>query len=79
MSEMQTGVRIRAEGVALIGKPVGTFLVLLYDSRVRNREAHLGLMAFAIGQLIYGILMFGVYLAYYGRVLLWPKRIPSQL
>jgi oligosaccharide translocation protein RFT1 len=79
MSEMQTGVRIRAEGVALIGKPVCTFLVLFYDSRVRSRETQLGLMAFAMGQLTYGILMFGMYLAHYGKVLLWPKRIPSQV
>jgi len=75
MSEMQTAVRVKAEGLGIIGKPVVTLLVLLYDSKVRKREGQFALMAFAIGQLTYGMVVLGVYVVYYGRMKLWPKRV----
>ncbi|KAF9561580.1 Rft-1-domain-containing protein [Agrocybe pediades] len=64
MAELQTGVRVRAEGLGIVAKCVTTFLVLLYDSKSGN--GHLSLLAFAFGQLLYGVVMFAIYVAYFG-------------
>jgi oligosaccharide translocation protein RFT1 len=64
MAELRTNVRVRAEGLGITGKTVVTFLVLVYDSR--REERTLALLAFATGQLAYGIIVLGAYLACYG-------------
>lgn len=78
MGELRTGVRVRAEGLGITSKTAVTFLVLLYDSTRAGGRGELGLLAFAAGQLAYGVVVAASYLAYYWRDLAWPKRIRSS-
>lgn len=68
MQTLNSAVRIRAEGSAVIVKSVATVAVLVYDSygSGKNGQGHLALLAFGIGQLAYSICLLLVYLSEYG-------------
>ncbi|KAF5343598.1 hypothetical protein D9757_013689 [Collybiopsis confluens] len=65
MSSVQTNVRVRAEGIGITAKTLTTFLILVYDANGGGGD--LALLAFAFGQLMYGSLVFLVYLRRFGR------------
>lgn len=71
MSQLLTGVRVRAEGLSITSKSVVTFLVLLLDAR--SGQGNLALLAFAIGQLAYATTLFLAYISHFGTEYLWPK------
>ena len=73
MAELQTNVRVRAEGLGITGKSLTTFLLLLYNTR-RGKDDDLALVAFAAGQLMYGLVVLFVYIAHFGDQRMWPKR-----
>lgn len=77
MAELRTGVRVRAEGLGITSKTVVTFLVLLYDTRRGGRQGELALLAFAGGQLAYGVSVLLTYVAHYGRAHLKPRTPPK--
>jgi len=77
MSELRTNIRVTAEGLGIISKPVVTFLVLLYDARAGAQES-LALLAFAGGQMAYGTMVLGTYIVYYHPRQIWPKHLPSN-
>ena len=64
MLELKTNVRVRAEGLGITAKSFVTFLVLFVDSR-RGQE-RLALVAFAIGQLAYAVVVFAHYARTFG-------------
>lgn len=66
MGEAQTGVRVRSEGVGIMGKALVTALVLWVDSRTVWGSGHLALLAFAGGQLTYGALVLTMYASHFG-------------
>jgi oligosaccharide translocation protein RFT1 len=68
MSELRTGIRVRAEGLGVLSKTVLAFLLLLYDSRIEKSPGKLALFAFAVGQLAYASVLLLVYLAYYPSI-----------
>jgi hypothetical protein len=70
MGTLRTDIRVRAEGMGVISKAVVTFLLVLYDSNIGEKQGRLTLLAFAGGQLSYGIVLNGVYLTYYRNDLL---------
>lgn len=72
MCEVLTGVRVRAEGVGIMGKTLATCLVLWCDSMYGTRSGEYALLAFATGQLSYGILVFTTYAIYFRGISLWP-------
>ncbi|KAJ7349075.1 Rft protein-domain-containing protein [Mycena albidolilacea] len=71
MAEMKTHIRVRAEGMAIASKTLVTYLVLLYDSKAKL-NGDLALLAFALGQLSYSLLLLAVYLSHYGFTALFP-------
>lgn len=77
MAQLRTGVRVRAEGLGITSKTLVTFFILLYDSGRRELQGELALIAFAAGQLAYGGVVCATYLAYYGRIHIWPQRVRS--
>lgn len=79
MAELQTNVRVRAEGLGITGKAIITFIVLVYDSKRGEVEGALALLAFAAGQLAYGVIVLVTYLAFYGRGHLWLFRFRSVM
>jgi oligosaccharide translocation protein RFT1 len=64
MLELKTNVRVRAEGLGITAKSFVTFLVLFVDSRRGNDT--LALVAFALGQLAYAVVVFGCYVRAFG-------------
>lgn len=64
MQSLNSGVRIRAEGSAIIVKSIITVLTLVYDSQSKV-PGSLGLLAFALGQLAFSITLLSVYLSEY--------------
>lgn len=76
MAELQTSVRVRAEGVGITSKAVVTFLILFYDSQRGDGKmaGELALLAFAWGQVAYGLSLLVVYLSNYGSRFLWFKK-----
>ncbi|KDR74152.1 hypothetical protein GALMADRAFT_227845 [Galerina marginata CBS 339.88] len=76
MVELKTGIRVRAEGLGITAKSITTFLILFYDSM--RGTGDLALLAFAFGQLVYGIVMFATYVVYLGGNYLRPKRPSSS-
>jgi oligosaccharide translocation protein RFT1 len=70
MGELQTDARVKAEGAAIVCKTLVTFLILLYDSRLGHVQGEYSLMAFAIGQLVYGTCILGLYMYHYGSATL---------
>jgi hypothetical protein len=72
ISEFHTNVRVRVEALAILAKNSTTFLGLLYDSSLGNQRQY-ALVAFAFGQLAYGIVKLGTYVYYYGQPILLPK------
>ena len=73
MTELKTGVRVRAEGLGITSKSLTTFLLLFYNTR-RGMDDDIALVAFAAGQLMYGVVMFFAYTAHIGDQHMWPKR-----
>jgi oligosaccharide translocation protein RFT1 len=76
VAEFHTKVRVRVEALAILAKNSTTFLGLLYDSSLGNQSRQYSLVAFAFGQLAYGIVKLGTYTYYYGRptILLKPTK-----
>lgn len=68
---MKTHIRVRAEGMGIASKTLVTYLVLLYDSKAKL-NGDLALLAFALGQLSYSLLLLAVYLSHYGFTALFP-------
>ncbi|KAJ2920685.1 hypothetical protein H1R20_g16409, partial [Candolleomyces eurysporus] len=64
MLELKTNVRVRAEGLGITAKSFVTFLVLFVDAR-RGQDT-LALVAFALGQLAYSVVVFGHYARTFG-------------
>ncbi|KAF8064105.1 Rft protein-domain-containing protein [Lyophyllum atratum] len=75
MSELRTGLRVKAEGLGITSKTLVTFLVLVYDLRTRG-DGSLALVAFAAGQLAYGASVLATYVAAYGTRNMWLRRPP---
>ena len=76
MQTLNSAVRIRAEGSAVIAKSIATVAVLVYDaygSGTRGK-GHLALLAFGIGQVAYSLSMLLVYLSEYGSVVSYKLR-----
>jgi oligosaccharide translocation protein RFT1 len=67
MRQLQTDVRVRAEMLGVTSKAVVTLLVLFYDSRSFAHPGEYALVAFALGQLAYSIVLIWVYGNRYGR------------
>ncbi|KAJ4474497.1 Rft-1-domain-containing protein [Lentinula aciculospora] len=65
MVNLKTHLRVRTEGVAITVKTVVTFLVLVYDARRGNGGGDLALLAFALGQFLYGFSLLVLYLREY--------------
>ncbi|KAH9477026.1 Oligosaccharide translocation protein RFT1 [Psilocybe cubensis] len=76
MTELKTGVRLRAEGLGITAKSITTFLVLFYDATTGSGS--LALPAFAFGQLAYALVLLGVYAVYFGPGRLIPKTQTSS-
>ena len=72
MTELKMGVRVRAEGLGITSKSLTTFLFLFYNT-TRGKDDDLALVAFAAGQLMYSVVMFSVYIAYFGDQHMLPK------
>lgn len=75
MVDLKTNVRVRAEGLGITAKSILTFLVLLYDSRQGSGD--FALVAFAVGQLGYSVVMFFTYIVSFGWDVIQPKK-PSS-
>ena len=78
MGEALTGIRVRAEGVAITSKTATTCFVLLYDSRMSGHSGELGLVAFAAGQLAYGVFLCATYLSHFRGMSWRPTHITSS-
>lgn len=72
MAELKTGVRVLAEGLGISSKSITTFLLLFYNTR-RGKDDDVALVAFAVGQLMYSLVMFFVYTVQIGDQHMWPK------
>jgi len=75
MAELRTTLRVRAEGLGVAGRAIITFLVLFYDARTGGGRGEWALVAFAGGQLVYGIIVLVTYLAFYGTQHLSPRML----
>jgi oligosaccharide translocation protein RFT1 len=75
MVDLKTNVRVRAEGLGITAKSILTFLILLYDSREGSGD--FALVAFAVGQLAYSVVMFLTYTVSFGWGVIQPKK-PSS-
>lgn len=62
MTGFKTHIRVRAEGVGIAARTLATFSVLVYDASRGDKGGKLPLLAFALGQLMYGSSVFLVYL-----------------
>ncbi|KAG7440105.1 Rft-1-domain-containing protein [Guyanagaster necrorhizus] len=78
MADLNTGIRLRAEGLAIVGKSAITFLVLFLDPHRDDSQQHRALLAFALGQTFYSLCVWAIYVAHYGRQYLYPKRPPKN-
>ena len=79
MGEVQTGVRVRSEGVGITGKALVTALVLWVDSCTMWGSGRLALLAFAGGQLTYGVLVLAMYVSHFGIGSYWPRCVVIPL
>ncbi|KIY72123.1 Rft-1-domain-containing protein [Cylindrobasidium torrendii FP15055 ss-10] len=74
MTGLDTRIRLRAEGIAVVGRSVVTLLVMytdpLKDSPTQNRA----LLAFALGQAFYAVCVEVIYLLHYGAAYLYPRK-----
>ncbi|KAG2148939.1 hypothetical protein DEU56DRAFT_86752 [Suillus clintonianus] len=77
MGEVRTGARVRAEGLGITCKTLVTYLVLLYDS-TRPEFWEFALVAFALGQLAYSVVVFFSYVYQMGYPAFWPTRLPAR-
>jgi oligosaccharide translocation protein RFT1 len=75
MSEMRTGVRVRAEGFGITFKTSVTFFIMLWESMLGARQGEYALVAFAGGQLAYVLMVLAVYRFSFGQFSPWPKII----
>ncbi|KAI5121237.1 hypothetical protein M0805_007244 [Coniferiporia weirii] len=66
VQSFDSGVRVRAEGSAVVARSVTTVAVLVYDSYTENK-GYFGLMAFALGQLTYAVVLLMGYARKYGN------------
>ena len=77
MGEVLTGTRVRAEGIGITSKTSVTCFLLWFDSRRGPRSSEFALLAFAIGQLAYGVSVLAAYFAHFRAVHWWRARIPT--
>ncbi|KAF9028163.1 Rft-1-domain-containing protein [Hymenopellis radicata] len=73
MAGLQTKIRLRAEGAAVIGKSILTFLVMFYDPHKDDPRKHRALVAFALGQVFYSICVLVIYVYHFGISSLVPR------
>jgi len=73
MGEVRTGVRVRAEGLGITCKSLVTYLILHYDPT----SGDLALVAFALGQLAYSVVVFLSYMYQMGFPAFWPTRLAA--
>ncbi|KAF9018130.1 Rft-1-domain-containing protein [Hymenopellis radicata] len=73
MAGLQTKIRLRAEGAAVIGKSILTFLVMFYDPHKDDPRKHRALVAFALGQVFYSVCVLVIYLYHFGISSLVPR------
>ncbi|KAF9228617.1 Rft-1-domain-containing protein [Gyrodon lividus] len=78
MGEVRTGIRVSAEGLGISIKTIITYLVLLYDSSLSRRSGELALMAFALGQFAYSVVVFAVYTLQMPESSLLPSRLSER-
>lgn len=79
MGEARTSVRVRAEGLGILSKTALTYLALLLDSHLGEQD--FTLVAFALGQVTYSLVIFIIYLVDMPDLRLLPVRLsqaPSQ-
>jgi oligosaccharide translocation protein RFT1 len=76
MTRLKMSVRVRAEGLGITLKSITTFLILLYDSK--SNQGDLALVAFAIGQLHYGLAMMVAYMYYLGPTVMFPRIVTTS-
>ncbi|KDQ54484.1 hypothetical protein JAAARDRAFT_135495 [Jaapia argillacea MUCL 33604] len=79
MAELRTSVRVRAEGLGVVGKAVTSFSILFYDARQPDTSGSWTLLAYAMGQVAYATLVLAVYLAQYGVRGLWVSSSMSEV
>lgn len=60
MGEARTNVRVRAEGLGILSKTALTYLALLLDRHLGEQK--FTLVAFALGQVTYSLVVFIIYL-----------------
>ncbi len=73
MAGLQTNIRLRAEGAAVIGKSILTFLVMFYDPNKDDPRRNCALVAFALGQVFYSVCVLVIYVYHFGIFTLVPK------
>ncbi|KAH7889871.1 Rft protein-domain-containing protein [Phlebopus sp. FC_14] len=78
MGEVRTGIRVRAEGAGISTKTLVTYAILLYERKSLSGSGPLALIAFALGQLSYSIVVFIIYLLHMPKSPIWPVRLPQQ-
>ena len=74
MAGLQTKIRLRAEGVAVVGKSMITFLVMYTDPYKDDPQKHRALVAFALGQVFYSVCVQVFFLYHFGTAYLFPKK-----
>jgi oligosaccharide translocation protein RFT1 len=75
MAELNTNVRVKAEGLGIIVKSVLSVAILVFDERRLGGRGDLALLAFAVGQLMYAVCVLSTYFRHYGMVLFWLTKI----
>ena len=65
MTGLDTKIRLRAEGAAVAGKSIVTFLVMFLDPHRDDPKKQWALLAFAVGQVFFSICVLGVYLRHF--------------
>ena len=75
MTELQTAVRVRAEGLGITSKTVVTFCVLLLSYLSGQNQGEYALLAFAMGQFVNSVVVLLVYLYYFRQSSFWLRRI----
>ncbi|KDQ17110.1 hypothetical protein BOTBODRAFT_225166 [Botryobasidium botryosum FD-172 SS1] len=74
LNELRVSLRVRAEGTAVVLRTISTLAILLCMGKEWS------LLAFAMGQVVYGATILGTYLREYGiRMRLFPKKVTTKI
>lgn len=66
VQRLDSSLRVRAEGLAVVVRSIVTVGTLAYDARASKGSGTLSLLAFALGQLAYSLALLAVYWKKYG-------------